>query len=188
MSTGIRFTTADLEALPDRLDDTRYELIDGELLVARQPHWEHQSVSLVLGSALQVWSRQTRLGQPNIAPGVIFSPEDDVAPDIVWISRQRRAAALRDGKLYAAPELIVEILSPGPTNERRDRELKLKLYAREGVDEYWLIDWRAHTVAVYRRAGQALALVATLTDADTLTSPLLPGFACPVAGLWEPLD
>ena len=38
MSTRLRFTTADVEAVPDRLDDTRYELIDGELWVARQPH------------------------------------------------------------------------------------------------------------------------------------------------------
>jgi len=189
MSTGIRFTTADLEALPDRLDDTRYELIDGELLVAHQPHWEHQYVCLVLGAALQKWSSETRLGQPNIAPGVIFSPEDDVAPDLVWISRERRARALRDGKLYAAPELMVEVLSPGPTNERRDRVLKPKLYARAEVEEYWLVDWRTRTVAVYRRAGESLVLVSTLTDGDDLTSPLLPGFAHPIADLWgSPLD
>jgi Uma2 family endonuclease len=186
MSAGVRFTTADLEALPDRLDDTRYELIDGELLVAKQPHWEHQAVSLTLGAALRGWSRQTRLGRANIAPGVIFSPEDDVAPDVVWVSRERHARALRDGKLYAAPELVVEVLSPGATNERRDRDLKLKLYAREGVEEYWLIDWRAHTVEVYRRAGDALERVADLTDADQLTAPLLPGFAVPVSELWEP--
>jgi Uma2 family endonuclease len=93
-----------------------------------------------------------------------------------------------DGKLYAAPELAVEILSPGSTNERRDRELKLKLYAREGVEEYWLVDWRERTVVVYRRAGAELQAVLTLTNADALTSPLLPGFACPVRDLWEPLD
>jgi Uma2 family endonuclease len=187
MSTGVRFTTADLEALPDRLDDTRYELIDGELLVAKQPRWEHQFAGLALGAALLAWSRQTRLGAPNTAPGVIFSPEDDVAPDVIWISRERRAQGLRsDGKLYAAPELVVEVLSPGATNERRDRDLKLKLYAREGVEEYWLIDWRAHTVEVYRRADDSFEQVAVLTDADELTSPLLPGFASPVSELWEP--
>ena len=186
MSRAVRFTTADLEALPDRLDDTRYELIDGELLVAKQPPWGHQFASLALGAALLAWSRQTRRGIANTAPGIIFSPEDDVAPDVIWISRERRAQGLRpDGKLYAAPELVVEVLSPGSTNERRDRELKLKLYAREGVDEYWLLDWRARTVAVYRRAGDDLQLAQTLTDADALSSPLLPGFAYPVSELWE---
>ncbi len=187
MSIPLKFTTADLEALPDPLDDTRYELIDGELSVAEQPHWEHQFVGAALWAALQAWSRQTRRGVANIAPGVIFSPENGVAPDVIWISRERRARGLRpDGKLYAAPELAVEILSPGGTNERRDREVKLKLYAREGVEEYWLVDWRARTVEVYRRAGDLLRLAQTLTDADTLTSPLLPAFACPVRDLWEP--
>ena len=64
--------------------------------------------------------------------------------------------------------------------------MKLKLYAREGVEEYWILDWRARTVGVYRRAGDLLQPAQTLTDADTLTSPLLPGFAYPVRDLWEP--
>lgn len=187
MSTPVRFTTTDLESLPDQLDDTRYEVIDGELLVSKQPHWEHQFASMMLGAALQDWSRRTRRGVANIAPGVIFSPEEDVAPDAIWISRERRARGLRaDGKLHAAPEIAIEVLSPGGANERRDRELKLKLYAREGVEEYWLVDWRARTIEVYRRAGELLQLAHTLNDADTLTSPLLPGFACPVRDLWEP--
>ena len=187
MSSSVRFTMADLEALPDRLDDTRYELIAGELSVARQPHWAHQYVSFRLAAALEAWNRQTGLGVANIAPGVIFSPEDGVAPDVVWISRERGAQGLRpDGKLYAAPELVVEVLSPGSTNERRGREVKLKLYAREGVEEYWLVDWRTRTVEVYRRGGDLLQQAETLTDTDTLTSPLLPGFAYPVRDLWAP--
>ena len=55
---------------------------------------------------------------------------------MVWISRERFAAALEpDGKLHAAPDLVVEVLSPGSTNERRDRQAKLKLYSRRGVRE-----------------------------------------------------
>ena len=60
--------------------------------------------------------------------------EDDVAPDVVWISSCCIAATLGpDGKLHAAPELICEALSPGAAHERRDREAKLKLYSRRGV-------------------------------------------------------
>lgn len=186
MPTRVRFTTADIEALPDRLDDLRYELIEGELLVVKQPHWDHQLVGVMLSAALAEWSLRTGLGVPNSAPGVIFSPEDDVAPDVVWISHGRLAQGLgADGKLHAAPELVVEILSPGATNEQRDRQTKPKLYAQQGVDEYWLIDWRARTVEVFRRTGETLAATGTLTSADTLTSPLLPGFAYPVAALWR---
>ena len=90
------------------------------------------------------------------------------------------------GHFVAAPELVVEVLSPGSRNERRDRELKLKLYSRQGVREYWIVDWQRREVQVYRREDAALRLVATLASDDTLASPLLPGFACPVADLWPP--
>ena len=69
-------------------------------------------------------------------------------------------------------------------NERRDREIKRDLYARHGVDEYWILDWRGQTVSVYRRTGDALPLVATPGRDDVLSSPLLPGFAVTVGHLF----
>ena len=56
-------------------------------------------------------------------------------------------------------------------------DYELKLYARRGVDEYWLVDWQRRRVELYRRDGPAFRLGASLTDADQLQSPLLPGFA-----------
>ena len=100
-------------------------------------------------------------------------------PDVVWASKERLALLLDDaGHLTAAPELIVEVLSLGTDNERRDREVKLKLYSSRGVREYWIADWRKQQVEVYRREGATLVLVATLFSDDELTSPLLPGFSC----------
>lgn len=187
MHPALRFTIADLEALSERRDDTRYEVIDGELFVSTQPHWEHQYACARLLAALLAWSDRTELGEATLAPGLIFSSEDAVAPDLVWVSYERLGQGLGDdGKLHVAPELVVEVLSPGATNERRDREAKLKLYAREGVEEYWIVDWQTRTVEVYRRAGDILQKMAALTDADTVTSPLLPGFSHPVASLWRP--
>ena len=101
------------------------------------------------------------------------------------MSHARRAALEQaDDKLHGMPELVVEVLSPGAENVRRDRELKLGLYGRRGVDEYGLLDPPARTVTVYRRQNDALALVAMFDDTATLTSPLLPGFAAPVARLF----
>jgi Uma2 family endonuclease len=142
----------------------------------------HQLAGTVLRGALADWSLATGLGVPNVAPGLIFSPEDAVAPDVVWISNARLAQGLGDdGKLHIAPELVVEILSPGTVNERRDREVKLKLYSVWGAEEYWIIDWRLRTVEVYHM----LVYVVTLTGDEALTSPLLPGFACPITHLWR---
>ena len=119
---------------------------------------------------------------------MIFADDDDVAPDVVWISRERLAVTLdQTGHLHTAPELVVEVLSPGSANERRDREVKLKLYSRRGVNEYWIVDWQQRKVEVYRRQQMALHLLATLYAIATLTSPLLPGFACPVVTLFDNL-
>lgn len=182
MSTpaSMRWTSADLELLPD--DGKRYEIIGGELYVSTQPHWHHQTTCGRFFTLLDSWSLATGLGEASLAPGVIFADNDDVAPDVVWVSMDRLAASLDEGgHLHAPPQLAVEVLSPGSINERRDREAKLKLYSRRGVAEYWIVDWRERTVEIYRRDGAVLALAARLAGDDQITSPLLPGFVAPLA-------
>jgi len=66
------------------------------------------------------------------------------------------------------------------------RQQALAVQSRQGVDEYWIVDWRAQTVQVYRRAGPALLPAGTLATADTLASPLLPGFAASAGDLCAP--
>ena len=102
----------------------------------------------------------------------------------MWVSHARRAALEQaDDKLHGGPELVVE--GPVcPADARRDRELKVGLYGRRGVDEYWLLDPAPRTVSVYRQSDDALVLVAVLDAQATLTSPMLPGFAAPVASLF----
>jgi Uma2 family endonuclease len=178
-----RFTSADLEQMPD--DGKRYEIIDGELYVSDPHYWSHQLVCGKIVAALMGWDEQANIGVPNMAPGLIFSPYDDVAPDVVWISNERLAMALgQDGHLHDAPEIVAEVLSPGFENERRDRETKLKLYARRGVQEYWIVDWRKRQIEVFRREQATLKQVAMLFAQDSLESPLLPGFACRVEVLF----
>ncbi len=184
MSVQRRYTSADLDHLPD-VEGTRYEIIDGELHVSKQPSWRHQRIITKLSRELDMWSVESGLGETTHAPGLIFAEDQDVAPDLVWISDGRLAGALDDaGHLRTAPELVVEVLSPGSRNERRDRELKLALYSRQGVDEYWIVDGRSRTVQVYRGNGPLLAPTTTLQDDDVLSSPLLPGFSCPLRRLW----
>ncbi|MBV8886613.1 MAG: Uma2 family endonuclease [Chroococcidiopsidaceae cyanobacterium CP_BM_RX_35] len=179
-----RWTTRDLELLPDNGD--RYEIIDGELFVTKAPHWDHQEICGRVFAALDAWSFSTGSGRAAIAPGIIFSEANNVIPDVVWASHQRLAVLLDDaGHLIAAPELVVEVLSPGPQNERRDRDFKLRLYSARGVQEYWIIDRQAKQLEVYRRDGASLRLVATLFPQDELTSPLLPGFSFQIARLFS---
>ena len=179
----VYWTTADLELLPD--DGTRYEIIDGELFMTRSPHLNHQRTCGNVYFELRIWSDATGLGEVDTEPGLVFDTGNSVIPDVMWISNER-LEALEDasGHLTDAPELVVEVLSPGLQNEMRDRQAKLKLYDVRGVQEYWILDWRVQQVSIYRREQGRLRLESTLLAEDTLTSPLLPGFACPVKRLF----
>ncbi|MEM7773953.1 MAG: Uma2 family endonuclease, partial [Cyanobacteria bacterium P01_A01_bin.37] len=160
----------------------RYEIIDGELIVTRAPSWSHQEVAGRIFSALDSWSQSSGLGRSAFNPGIIFTDEDNVIPDVVWASHDRLNQLLDDaGHLTGAPELVVEVLSPGETNIQRDCQLKLKLYSQQGVQEYWIVNKDLRQVQVYRRDNAVLVLVMTLQDTDALTSPLLPEFSCPLA-------
>jgi len=175
----LRWTSQDLELLPD--NGNQYEIVDGELYVAKQPHLHHQIVCTKVATLLQQWSDQTQIGMPIFEPGVIFTDDNDVVPDVVWISYERLSTALKeDGKLHSSPELVIEVLSPGIENERRDREVKLKLYSRRGAEEYWLVSWQERRLEVYRHREGILELEKTLNENDILQSPLLPGFSCKV--------
>jgi Uma2 family endonuclease len=181
MSQAVRWTTADIDLLPEN-EGTRYEIVDGELFMTRAPHWRHQRTCGKIFRELDIWSELSGLGEASITAGILFGESDDVIPDVVWVSNQKLAALLDEaGHLTGAPELVVEVLSRGTDNVRRDKEAKLKLYSSRGVQEYWIADWRLQTVEVYRRVNAKLELVATLLSNDELTSPLLPGFSCSVA-------
>jgi Uma2 family endonuclease len=176
----VRWTTSDLELLA--ADEwKRYEIIDGELFVTRAPHWNHQRTAINICLKLETWSLTSSLGEASCTPGIIFTEADNVIPDVVWISKKRLDLLLdEEGHLTGAPELIVEVLSSGKTNERRDKEAKLKLYSTQGVQEYWIVDWQLQKVEIYRRENAQLKLIATLLAEDEIHSPLLPGFSCKI--------
>jgi Uma2 family endonuclease len=184
MYQSTRWQSADLELLPD--NGNRYEIIDGELLVTRAPHWKHQRVITKLIRSLSNWSIESNLGEVVTTPGIIFTEDDNVIPDLVWISTERLARILDEsGHLIAAPELVVEVLSAGSDNERRDREVKRKLYAIRGVQEYWIVDWKKQQIEIFRRDDRGLPLIATLFGNDNLSSSLLPNFEQSVAEVFS---
>lgn len=180
----VRWTTKDLKRLPD--SSNRYEIIDGRLLMTRAPHWRHQKVISNVARVLNNWSDTSNLGEAVPTPSVIFEDADNVIPDVVWISCDRLSVGLdEDGHLTIAPELMVEVLSAGKQNQERDRETKVKLYSERGVKEYWILDWRAQQLELYRREDGLLKLVNTLFPQDNLTSLLLPRFTCQIATLFD---
>ena len=80
---------------------------------------------------------------------------------------------------------MIEILSPGSSNIRRDRVVKLQLYAKHGVPEYWIIDLKNRAIERYVNQSSSLILQETLDDEETLTTPTLPGFSCRVSEIFS---
>lgn len=181
---NIQWTVSDLELFNNT--HNRYEVVEGQLIVTRAPHWQHQEITGNVYVALKAWCRETGLGRTAIAPGIIFSETDSVIPDVVWIRQERLDNSLDEsGHLTTSPDLVVEVVSKSQRDRQRNYELKLKLYSAEGVLEYWILDRQLQELKVYRREESILKLAATLFPSDELTSPQLPGFRCLVSELFD---
>jgi len=120
------------------------------------------------------------IGEAFPNPGVIFDKHNSVIPDIVFLTNEQLARVGSEAHIHEAPALAVEVVSPDRENARRDRVVKLQVYGKFGVGEYWVADPEARTLEIYRPADGALTLAATLKGDDDITTPLLPGFSCKV--------
>lgn len=96
-----------------------------------------------------------------------------------------------DGKRYEIIDGQLYVSSPNHFRHQTacgdilcDRVVKLDLYSRRGITEYWIANWQERWIEVYRQDHGQLRLVDRLNEADTLESPLLPGFSCGVAELF----
>ena len=178
MATRIEplMTIADLDAMPD--DEYRYEIIEGELFVSRSPSLTQQSVSGNLFRSIDTYLIDNPIGRIWATPGVIFSELSGVIPDLVYISHQRRAEIASGDRVTGAPDLVIEIISPGTENERRDRVAKKQLYGKHGVKEYWIVDFENRSIEVYQFRGFSMRLRDRLNE--KITSSVLPGYRCKV--------
>jgi Uma2 family endonuclease len=132
------YRESDFAQLPDK---PRCELLYGSLLVTPSPLVRHQ---LVLGRlhALFLSHAETHEGLTILAPmDVRLADHSIVQPDLIYVTPARREV-IRE-RIFGAPDLLVEILSP--STARRDRGAKMKLYADSGVAEYWLVDPESET-------------------------------------------
>ncbi|MEM2493637.1 MAG: Uma2 family endonuclease [Nitrososphaerota archaeon] len=174
----IQFTYEDYKSLPYS-ETKRYELIEGELIMVPSPDTEHQDIVGNLFRALSDHVTEHRLGKVYVAPlDVVLGDEEEVVqPDILYISHQRRGIITRE-EIRGAPDLVVEVLSP--STAQRDRTLKKKVYARHGVQEYWIVDPQAQTVEVYEWRPKGFERVGLYGAEQMLTSRILPTLRIPL--------
>ncbi len=141
-----RITWADAQLMPE--DGKLYEAIDGELYVTPPPTLRHQWIAANLMAELHRLLAAPGHGWLFFAPtGVEFpETEEGVQPDIVFISKDRRELLTKPG-VSGPPDLVIEIVSP--STAKRDRSIKKKLYKRQGVPQYWIVDPETDAVEVW---------------------------------------
>ena len=176
-------TVADLEKYPDD-DGNRYELIEGELFVSTAPGLPHQLVLVNLLAAFVSYLKTNPIGKIVPGAGAVFSNLDAVIPDLVFVSNERWLQIVANDRFNGAPDIVIEILSPGSENRRRDLVAKRRLYHKNGVQEYWVVDKENQVVLMHRYSDESEA-TATCKAQDPVVSTLLPGFAVTVENLFK---
>jgi Uma2 family endonuclease len=127
------YREADYVALPDQ---PRCELLYGRLLVMPAPTLRHQDVAASVFRLLADFADRTG-GRAYFSPvDVVLADHSIVQPDVIYVTKSR--SSILRARVEGAPDLAVEILSPGTA--RRDLGAKLRLYADSGIAEYWVVD------------------------------------------------
>jgi Uma2 family endonuclease len=153
-------------------DDRRYEVIEGKLYLTPSPRTWHQRTCGELFAALRKHVRDHDLGDVLIAPcDVVLSDTNVFQPDILFVRKNRRSI-IEERYVSGAPDLVVEILSPG--TKARDRKLKFPVYARFGVREMWMVDVNTRVIEVFQNVGGRFGSPARFGPGDILGSAVLP--------------
>jgi len=178
--SGIRFKADDIWDMPE--DGNRYEVIDGELYMSPAPAWRHQNASGTLFGYLWQHIHARRLGKLVSAPtGVVLDEENGLQPDLVYISNERSSVIVERG-VEGAPDLVVEILSPG--TQGRDRGVKMRRYAASGIPHYWIVDTASQVLEAYRLGDQGYDLLGTYGPGSIFRPELFPDLEIPIDDLW----
>ncbi|MBE0478293.1 Uma2 family endonuclease [Candidatus Aerophobetes bacterium] len=177
--TRVKFNYRDYLSLPE---DKRYEIIEGELAMVPSPGWSHQTISMKIFQILAQYVASTNIGEVRYAPiDVIFSEENVLQPDILYIAKER-SGIIEERGVEGAPDLVVEILSHA--TRQKDKGIKRKIYAKYGVKEYWIVDSENRTIEVSSLGKKGLETTQVYPEGSTFSSPLLKGFSFSVKNIF----
>jgi len=176
------WTLDDWLKLPE--DGYRYEVISGELYMSPPPRIEHQRASLRLVTKLNSFVVEHNLGEVFAAPIGVQLPNQEVPlqPDIIFIQAARQEI-IGEETVEGAPDLIIEILSPG--NWLYDRRTKMRVYQEGGVREYWIVEPRTQTIEVYILEEGTFLLTGQYQAGEKAVSQVVAGFEIPVADVFS---
>lgn len=159
------------------------ELVYGIVREPPAPRYGHQSAVTRLGALMYAYVEQHALGKVCVSPIDVVLDEPAalvIQPDIVFVAADR-LAIIRD-RIWGAPDLVVEVLSP--RTARRDRTTKLGWYRQYGVRECWLVDVTQRAIEVIQpaAAGDGCAI---FREDESVHSFVLPDWNVPVTTLLD---
>lgn len=148
----VRLTAADYYALPEYAQHDLIQLIDGEVILGVPPTPRHQRIVREILLLLTNISRN-KGGEAFSSPIEVYLDAHNIfEPDVLYLAAES-ACKIEEKRLVGAPDLVVEVLSPGTA--RFDRQQKYQAYERHGVREYWIADPVYDVLEVWRwREGQ----------------------------------
>jgi Uma2 family endonuclease len=165
-------TVHDYRQLPES-PGRKTELIEGDFFMSPSPNRFHQDIQLRLAATIWAYLQTHPIGRIYAAPfDVTLTDLNVYQPDLCYFSKSRYASLTEQGA-DGAPELVVEVLSPG--SARHDLGVKKEIYTRTGVEEFWVVDPVKRTITIFNLAENSATPRATLVEGKTLTSPLFPG-------------
>ncbi|MGO9113974.1 MAG: Uma2 family endonuclease [Thermoguttaceae bacterium] len=181
MSTMTPVTAEQFLHMPG--DRYRYELIAGELHQMSPGGWRHGKVGGRLYRLIAAYLDRSPCGEAFLAEtGFLLARDPDTvrAPDIAFIHHDHIPADLpEDAFLPGAPDLAVEVVSPGDTY--REVNEKANAWLTGGAQLVWVVDPIARTVSIYRPGKP----IHTLTEAEEISGEdALPGFHCRIADIF----
>jgi Uma2 family endonuclease len=182
MSTANQLVTADELLLMPR-GRFRYELVKGELRKMPPAGEEHGAVIMNLAAPLAHHVKANRLGHVLAAETgykLATDPDTVLAPDIAFVRRERvEQTGIQTGYRVGAPDLVVEVMSPGDT--LKAVEEKAGAWLAGGAQMVWVVNPKRRAVTVYRSTGE----VSVLTEEDELDGgEVVSGFRCKVAEIF----
>ena len=173
-----RMTALEFLELPEAI--TPNELINGEVIVSPAPQLTHQDAVLRFGLLLNDVGQG---GKVYVAPVDVYLDDLNVVqPDLPWLAEGSACVPVEDRYLRGAPDLVIEVFSPGSV--RRDRRDKFQLYQRFGVREYWMADPAERYIEVYRRENDRFVRQGVYGPEDSFVSSVLGGMTIEVKAIF----
>jgi Uma2 family endonuclease len=174
------YTYADYCRLPE---GAPYQLIGGELVMTPSPTPYHQIVLANLWRKMDGFVYGSGMGKILCAPLDVYLTETDTyQPDLIFIARDR-LNIIEKARVNGAPDLVVEILSPGTAYY--DLRKKYKVYEAQGVREYWIVDPEDKSVQVFVAREGKFVLDQEVQGSGEVKSHVLTGFSIDVQTIFE---